>query len=544
MRSWIAVPLVAAIAGLVTVAAMDNPAPTSSGRAFSAVPLRPAVVQALRASGKTIKHPVPAAVNRGRKFSPGGSSVGPLMTAEKQNVLVIFVQFQDTPPGGPTDRLDLGTYYDNMLFGTTYDPPEYASYTGHPTDRTLKNYYGAVSYGKVDVVTLNMPSAQGWTKVDHPYSFYCHNDNGFGAFPGNAQGLVLDAVKKADSTVDFSKYAVDGEVPNLFVVFAGTGAEWSNDPQLIWSHSWSLDSYTGLTRDELQFDGVVVNNYAMMPEVGGDLTGYTGRVSGPFPPTVGVYAHEYGHVLGLPDQYDYGYESEGTSVYSLMAGGSWNQWPSNPIFSGNSPSFLDAWSRYRLGFANVVNVTTATSVTVLPAETDSTIYRMNVPGSGGKEYFLLENRQQIGFDEGLNIYGDSVVGPGVRGLAIYHVDDVIMSDPAAYWRPNEAENWKEFRSLGWQKASNGYTHYGISLIQADGRWDLEHGAYTGAGFLSDLYPGRNVVSLFGNSTLPNSSSYYFWLGNAPKFGYSGVTVSGIAESGQNIVANLSYEPAK
>jgi immune inhibitor A len=55
-------------------------------------------------------------------------------------------------------------------------------------------------------------------------------------------------------------------------------------------------------------------------------------------------------VLGLPDQYDYGYESEGTGNFSLMAGGSWNRFPNKGIFSGNSPAELDAWSKYRLGF--------------------------------------------------------------------------------------------------------------------------------------------------------------------------------------------------
>ena len=158
---------------------------------------------------------------------------------------------------------------------------------------------------------------------------------------------------------------MNGEVPNLFVVHAGGGAEWNGDPSLFWSHSWSLERSTGLRADDLEFDGVTVNNYAMMPEVGGDLTGYAGTAFGPYPPTVGVYAHEYGHVLGLPDQYDYGYESQGTGIYSLMAGGSWNQWPTDPIFAGNSPSFLDAWSRYRLRFVTPIDVTTTTAMTCL-----------------------------------------------------------------------------------------------------------------------------------------------------------------------------------
>ncbi len=532
---WLSIVLVALLMiGLL----MPVTAAAAAGeeRGFSAVPLHPDAVVALKAQGKKIRTIFPNSVNQGKKFNPGGGAVGQLTTDPTQKVLVIFVEFTTPPPGGPASRLNLTTY-DDLLFGTVYDPPEYAAYAGHPTDRTLKNYYQAVSYGAVDVVTLNLPSTMGWTNVGHPYDYYCKadgiHDNGFGPYPNNAPGMIVDALTLLDSSIDFTQYAQNGEVPNLFVVFAGTGAEWSGAYDLIWSHSWSLSSGSGAPY--ITHDGIRIDSYAVMPEVGGDLTGYLGAVTGPYPPTVGVFAHEYGHVLGVPDQYDYGYESDGTSIFSLMSGGSWNRYPNYSIFSGNSPAFLDAWSRYRLGFVNPIEVTAATLGTLPPAETDSTVYRMTVPFSGGKEYFLFENRQQVGFDQGLLRFGATV-----HGLAIYHVDDVVLS--RNYWRPDEAENWKEFRSEGAKKAWTGETHYGISIIQADDRWDLEKYVYTLAGFRNDLYPGPLGVTSFGNNTLPNSSSYYFWGGSDPKFGYSGVTVRNITEAGGTITADFSFEP--
>ena len=514
------------------------------GQGFSAVPLHPDVVQALKAQGKKVRTLFPNSVNQGRKFNPGGNTVGQLVTAKTQNVLVLFVDFTTPPPGGPATPMSLG-YYDDLLFGTVYDPPEYAVFPSgyYPIDRTLKNYYSAVSYGNVDVVTLNLPSAMGWMQTGHPYDFYCKadgiHDNGFGPFPNNAPGMVLDAVKLADAVVDFSKYAINGEVPNLFVVFRGTGAEWSGDPSLIWSHSWSISSGGGPANGYIA-DGVKIDNYAVMPEIGGDMTGFSGVVRGPYPPTVGVFAHEYGHVLGLPDQYDYGYESDGTSIYSLMAGGSWNQYPNDRIFSGNSPAFLDAWSRYRLGFVNPIEISGSFSGSLPPAETDNTVYKMVVPFSGGKEYFLFENRQQIGFDQGFSYFAVVGAPSTTHGLAIYHVDDTVLT--RNYWRPDEAENWKEFRSEGAKKAWTGETHYGISIIQADDRWDLERYIYTRAGFAGDLYPGPNGVASFGNDTRPNSSSYYFWGGSNPKFGFSGVTVRNITENNGTITADFSFEP--
>jgi len=524
------------LASMLVVAAIPTVTPTQT-KGLSIVPLDPDTKAELRAQGRKINYPFPNAANQGKKFNPTGNTIPPLVTAASQNILVIFVDFTTSPPGGPVLRLNLAEYFDNMLFDTFYDPPEYNDYLGHPTDRTLKNYWTEVSYGLVTIGTLNKPSALGWTQVGRPYDYYCKadgiHDNGFGPYPNNVQGLVVDAVNAIDNVVDFSSYAVNNEVPNLFVVFAGTGAEWSTDPSIIWSHSWDLTEGTGL--NGLIKDGVKINNYAMMPEVGGDLTGYTGGKYGPFPPTCGVYAHEYGHVLGLPDQYDYGYESEGTGYYSLMAAGSWARYPYGTLderrmFSGNSPTHLDAWSKYRLGFLAPTEVSTLTSASLQPAETTAVAYKMVVPNSGGKEYFLLENRQIIGFDQSLGRYG--------HGLAVYHVDETVFG--RNYWRANEAENWKEFRSEGWRKAWTGETHYAISLIQADDRWDLEHGV--NAADSGDLYPSSLGTTSLSSTTRPNTSNYYFWAGSAPKFGYSGVTINNIQETSGVITATLSFVP--
>jgi M6 family metalloprotease-like protein len=521
------------IAFTLPLAAENAPA---GDRAPSIVSLRPEAGEALKAQGRKFKYPFPNYVNQGRKFSPGGEVIPPLKTAQEQYVLVLFVSFSTPPPGGPAVRYNL-QQYDDLLFGTTYDPPEYAGLT-YPSDRTLRNYYTKNSYGQVEILTLNLPSQMGWANVNKPYTDYCNGDNGFGWYPNNVQGLVIDAIKAVDDDVDFSKYAVNGEVPNLFVVFAGTGAEWTGDPSLIWSHSWDLSSYTGL--NGYWADGVKINNYAMMPEIGGDMTDFLGGgVIGPFPPTVGVFAHEYAHVLGLPDQYDYGYESQGTGRFSLMAGGSWNQFPLGSIFSGNSPSNLDAWSKYRLGFVEPQEITATSHLVLPPSANDQTaVYKMVVPNSGGKEYFLFENRQRIDFDQGLIRRTGANTYESLHGLAIFHIDDVVLS--RNYWRPNEAENWKEFRSEGWRKAANGETHYGISIIQADDQWSLETGYSAGNG--GDLYPGIYGVTSFGNYTFPNSSSYYFWGGSEPKFGYSGITVSNITETGTVVSADFSFEP--
>ena len=74
---------------------------------------------------------------------------------------------------------------------------------------------------------------------------------------------------------------------------------------------------------------VKVNKYTIQPELYGTGTSIS---------TIGVFAHEFGHALGLPDLYDTDYTSEGVGNWSLMAGGSWNYSGGN---GGNRPAHLD-----------------------------------------------------------------------------------------------------------------------------------------------------------------------------------------------------------
>jgi len=535
----------------------DDPQLALDAREPCAVRVAPHVHYFYQQQGKKIKGPRFA--HHGWKgllqgaLHPQGQPVGQLPLPSPK-MLVILVDFTCAPPGASATRVDPHNF-DQLFFGTVYDPPEWAPYPGHPTYGTLKNYYKEMSYGKVEFVTAHLPSQLGWAQCGKPYDHYCRadgvHDNGFGSYPENVQGLAIDAIKAVDPVVDFSQYAVNGEVPGLVFVFAGTGAEWSGDPNIIWSHQAWLSYDTG-PADGYWADGVKLDTYCMISEVGGDLTGLMGMdfARGPFPQTVGGIAHEWAHVLGVPDEYDYEGDSDGTGVYSLMSDGNWNFWcpsvsfPDFIRFMGNSPTHLDAWSKYRLGFIRPITVDSkkALSAVMAPVELCPAVYRMDVPNSGGLEYFLLENRQRIGFDQGLA----SMVSPlapdqvltGGHGLAIWHIDDTVLT--RNYWRPNEAANWNEFRWMPWDKvADNGETHYGISIIQADDQWHLEHAAWA-AGDEADLYPGSLGVTRFGNCTRPNSTCYYFWRGPRPTLGFSGVTASNITERNGVIRAKLGY----
>src|SRR5690606_39209982 len=216
----------------------------------------------------------------------------------------------------------------------------------------------------------------------------------------------------------------------MYVIHEGTGAEFSRDPAQFWSHKWNLLSAlyygkyyeTGLTPDviegisqaewinrtvaeDMTYDGVVVSNYNIQPGIGGNVAGYnaaTGEYDealqqGPFPAQAGVYAHEVGHALRLPDFYDTAYSSEGVGNYSVMAGGSWMRYPAAAPYSGNSPTHFDPFSKIFLGWVNPIQVTPEDGkqeITLPPvdqADADNGIVKMEVPGSNGTEYFLFED---------------------------------------------------------------------------------------------------------------------------------------------------------
>jgi len=470
-----------------------------------------------------------------------GRAAGAPRSSQSQTVkaIVLLVEFTDDPPGGPTVRFSPGVW-DSMLFGDYYVRGGADTTTTH----TLKRYYDEVSYGEVNIVTLNLPSTVGWLTAPNNYTYYCEpdgtHDNGFGPYPRNVQRLVMDAVLAADPYVDFSQYAVGGVVQNLFVVHAGSGAEWNGGPTLIWSHAWNItsDDGWGNTPPPLYVDGVQIDSYSMEPECGGDTTGEGGTPHDPMLPTVGVYAHEFGHILGLPDEYDYGYESSGTGRFSLMAAGSWNRSPDvYPDCSGNSPAHPSAWCVKYLGFVTPVEVTaTTTGITLPPIEQTgvNAMYKVTYPGTSGKEYWLFENRQQMGFDVGFERMTSDA-----HGLLIYHVDENVLD--RSFWRPNEAECvsggvYRGQRNCDCDSlppnSSNGEKWYGISVEQADGQYSLELG--TSSGYWQDFYSSVTGKATFDDTTTPNSSSYY------SHYSCTGLAAaSNIQEVGQNVVMDLT-----
>jgi immune inhibitor A len=134
----------------------------------------------------------------------------------------------------------------------------------------------------------------------------------------------------------------DGYIDTFQSVHAGEGEEAGAPFEAIWSHSWyayynliGIDgpAFNPLGGIQVGDSDYWVGKYTIQPENGG----------------VGVFTHEYGHDMGLPDLYDY-YGENGTGFWTLMSSGSWIDDGKDTI--GNKPSHMGAWEKFQLGWLN------------------------------------------------------------------------------------------------------------------------------------------------------------------------------------------------
>lgn len=239
-------------------------------------------------------------------------------------------------------------------------------------------------------------------------AYYGSNDaNGNDVLPGD---MVVEACSIANASygVDFTQYDndSDGEVDFVYLIYAGKGEADGGADNTIWPHNWDLASAyyydnCSYSTSQRKFDGKTINNYACS----GELDGSSGKRAG-----IGTIAHEFGHVIGLPDLYDidYGqnYEDEMTpGSWHIMDGGSYNN-------EGRTPPNYTIYDKYFLGWKTPTNPgDTAQTLTLQAAGTDG--YNAYQITSGNSQLdatstttaYYIENRQQSGWDAYLPGHG-------------------------------------------------------------------------------------------------------------------------------------------
>ncbi|MEV7685910.1 immune inhibitor A domain-containing protein [Streptomyces bungoensis] len=313
------------------------------------------------------------------KSKKGGGKYVELSREKTDKIFTILVDFGDqTDPkyGGtpgplhnqiakPDRKKDNSTawqadynqkHFQNLYFGT-----------GKKTE-SLKKYYEKQSSGRYSVDG----EVSDWVKVPYNEARYGNNACGqtnctsvWNVVRDGVNAWVADQKKagKSDAAIkaDLAKYdqwdrydydgdgnfnEPDGYIDHFQLVHAGEDESAGGGAQgtdAIWAHRWyafgtdagatgPADNKLGGT--QIGDSGIWVGDYTIQPENGG----------------LGVFAHEYGHDLGLPDEYDTAGGDNSTGFWTLMSSGSWLGTGKDSI--GDLPGDMNAWDKLQLGWLN------------------------------------------------------------------------------------------------------------------------------------------------------------------------------------------------
>lgn len=354
--------------------------------------------------------------------------------------LVILVQFADTKFS--TVGSDAHQFFNNML-----NEPGFTYSNG--ANGSARDFYLNSSNGRFqpqfDVI--------GPVTLPEKYSYYGANKGSSVDNPVRLEEFVREACTLADPSVDFSQYDhnQDGFIDNIYFFYAGKGEADSGDGNAIWPHSAyysDIASQAGAAQTSLKLDGVEVGNYTCSNEI-------NGTIITPQPAGIGTFVHEFGHVLGLADHYDvnYGITTFAPGSFDTMAQASYNN-------NGNTPAAFSAYERACLGWLDLTVLKNGVdTLNVLPDLNDSNkAYMVSVGGTNDEEYFIMENRQQKGWDAFI---------PG-HGMLLWHIDY-----DAKAWEKNE------LNITG--------THQRVDIVEADNKLTDN----TRAG---DPFPGTSNVT--------------------------------------------------
>lgn len=311
--------------------------------------------------------------------------------------------------------------------------------------------------------------------------------------------FIKDAVQAADADINFSNYDA------LLIVHAGVGEETDinrNSSDDLWSLFFTSDGSPIVTTN----DGASITEAVIMPQTGAQ----DNIVVDPF----GVYAHEFGHWLGLPDLYFVQASSKdvewaGIGRWGLMGAGSYNPDPINNI-PGAAPPEPMAWSKAALGWLTprFIDPSSGTQdITLAPINNGGEILQLAISKEKPAQYLLAETRFQTGYDAGL---------PG-SGLLVWIVDEDVIDT-----------------NLYNNTIQHDYKHPGLRLVEADGGGlTPDNSGEYNEGSASDPFPGHDSTVRLAYDTKPHSKAYT---------GESWAGLSNIYETGDGSVSfTLNYK---
>ena len=321
--------------------------------------------------------------------------------------------FQDVKPVGTINVPLLLVQYKDVkftfgkdLFEQNYNGSNFVGLCG-------KGIGSARDYFIAQSDSLFQPNfvVMGIVTLENDIAYYGANDkNGEDV---RAEDMIIEGCLALDDAVDFSIFDNngDGTVEFIYCVYAGYSESSGASDNTIWPHKWELSS----AGKSLTVDGVKIDVYATSSELA--FNEATQGEAGPQPDGIGTLCHEFSHCIGLPDLYDTSgrnYPLFGMDYWDIMDYGCYNA-------DGYVPIGYSAYERDFMGWRKLQVLTDRGDYSMKPITDGGVGYKI-VNGVNSDEYYILENRQQQGYD--------AYIPNG--GMLVHHVDyDKDL------WRVNE-----------------------------------------------------------------------------------------------------------
>ena len=323
----------------------------------------------------------PADIQARRRQSPyfapeEAQSAIPLNIAPRG--LVILAEFKDVKFSTP--KADIDTMLNGRVFEREYDYTEKGKVIHVVSSGSARQYFFDSSYGQYspqfDVV--------GPVTVSDSAKHYGSNTGGKDRY---VQDMIREACTLASNQgTDFSIYDndKDGYVDFVYVIYAGYGEADGGGENTIWPHKHKL----GKT---VKLNGKTVQVYAC----GCEMNYYSKQFYG-----IGLFCHEFGHVLGLPDMY----ETTGKEDWKTL--GLWDIMDYPYANDGNTPASYSGYERFFLGWAKPRLLTEPENVTLDEIITSNEVLIVSPTGKHNmvgnnpvpQTFYVLENRQNTSWN--------------------------------------------------------------------------------------------------------------------------------------------------
>ncbi len=339
--------------------------------------------------------------------------------------VVILVNFADLAFEDTRERMDSMLNSDNYVRDYSY---RYAGTTYKVTaEGSARQYFIDQSNGAFQPQF----DTYGPFTLSREQAYYGQND--LRGNDKNVDALVKEACQLAAADgLDFSKYDDnnDGYVDWVIIFYAGMGEADGGGDNCIWPHNYH---YTYYNKGNLTLNGKRIDTYACFNEINATSKKLNG---------IGTVCHEFCHVMGLPDLY-----ATNSSKHKTM--GYWDVLDAGPYNNnGETPPAFSAYERFFFGWMKP-DILNAPRSVVLPELqesnkaymiTESGMTNFNGTSPDPKEFYLIENRQKVGWDKYL---------PG-HGMLLTKVNYV-------------RNNWV------YNSVNNAAAAMGVDIIEADGK---------------------------------------------------------------------------